>query len=303
MKTNKLKYSETKIKGDFRHTVNIRLNDECKNGHQDFSITMDTYEKKGNGRYYEYAFGCQHDEIKKVFGNKFNLFIDLHLSDYKGAPMYAIANGFYHIRKGFEKGDKEQTFCEYYRVTPEQYKVLNESENELEYALNLMTLGVLDYWECQANEAIKQLESLTGNEFVNDSEKSNLDMPSEEKIQEFLEKKKSGYYSSEEKERRRQERLSELKTQRTIEIRKETDGKIKKARIEEAVILFVLDFFGYDFNNFIFYDHSNTINFNWKSYETKITKEQFDKFNEALKYIEFPIDLLYTEIKTKLDEK
>ncbi len=42
--SNALRHTATKTVGNEVITVKIRLNDECKNGHQDFSITGDIYE-------------------------------------------------------------------------------------------------------------------------------------------------------------------------------------------------------------------------------------------------------------------
>ena len=110
MKTNSLKYSTRKVVGNKDITVNIRLNDECKNGHQDFSITGEIYQagKPRNDRNMIMA-GCCHEEILKYFP-QFKIFIDLHLCDYKGIPMHAAANMHYHMNS--DKMTIER-FCKY----------------------------------------------------------------------------------------------------------------------------------------------------------------------------------------------
>jgi hypothetical protein len=109
--TNDLRYTiSTTFKGN-PIIIKIRLNDECKNGHQDFSITGTTYRlfEKGdrkdgdwkvfNGKNYTFdSGGCIHETILKV-KPELKIFVDLHLCDYKGIPMHAVANGFYHLRQ------------------------------------------------------------------------------------------------------------------------------------------------------------------------------------------------------------
>lgn len=175
--------------------VEIRLSDPCGNGHQDFAITSSVYSHptKENDRYFE-SGGCNHDEILKHFP-EFQSFVNLHLCDYKGRPMYCVANGLYHLRNGFNslKPDNPkfaQKFQAYYRLTPTQYKGLLTSENQLEFAILLKELGILEQWENEANEAIKQLEELTGQKFVVDSVKTNYVEPDNEKVKEFQERRK-----------------------------------------------------------------------------------------------------------------
>ena len=78
--------------------VEIRLDDECHNGHCDFAITGETYIKK-DGRWIHNEGGCIHDTILKHFP-EFRDFVTLHLSDCHGVPMYAIENGIYFLKEG-----------------------------------------------------------------------------------------------------------------------------------------------------------------------------------------------------------
>lgn len=65
MKTNSLTHTiYTKSKDGDNLIIKIRLNDECKNGHQDFAITGDIYQKdKPKIDKYHLSGGCIHDEI------------------------------------------------------------------------------------------------------------------------------------------------------------------------------------------------------------------------------------------------
>ena len=82
--------------------VSIRLSDPCCNGHNDFAITATIWELRGK-RWVDVAGGCLHEEILKHFP-QFQIFVDLHLCDDNGVPMYPIANnpytGFFTQKKG-----------------------------------------------------------------------------------------------------------------------------------------------------------------------------------------------------------
>lgn len=85
-----------------RIEVSISLDDPCGNGHNDFSITATIYELRGK-RWVYVAEGCLHEKILKHFP-EFKIFVDLHMCDDNGVPMYPIANnpytGFFAQKKG-----------------------------------------------------------------------------------------------------------------------------------------------------------------------------------------------------------
>ena len=74
---------------DYKITVELRFDDECKNGHESFAITADIRE---NGR--EYMGGCCHDEIAKHFPELAHL-VKWHLMSTDG-PMHYVENTMYH---------------------------------------------------------------------------------------------------------------------------------------------------------------------------------------------------------------
>ena len=68
MKTNELIYKCSKEVNDKIVYVTIRLNDDCRNGHNDFSITGEVYQKgKPKTDIYLVCGGCCHEEILVAF--------------------------------------------------------------------------------------------------------------------------------------------------------------------------------------------------------------------------------------------
>lgn len=177
-KTNALIFNTSRVLNKQCLKVCIRLDDQCKNGHQDFSITGELYSVvKPTTHKFLISCGCLHDKILKYFP-EYEIFVKLHLSDYKGRPMYAVENGFYHLHNKLSHIKEGQTqkdkFCEYYRVTTNQYDELIETQSEHEYAELLKSLSILNQWEEEAKQAIEKLQELTGKEFLVDSIKTNF---------------------------------------------------------------------------------------------------------------------------------
>lgn len=77
---------------NYRIDVTIRYDDECRNGHNSFSITNTIYKQKRGG-WVDVVGGCIHEEIEKHFPEYAHL-IKWHLMDSDG-PMHYIANTVY----------------------------------------------------------------------------------------------------------------------------------------------------------------------------------------------------------------
>lgn len=285
--SNSLIYKKHKVGEKETIYVSIRLNDECKNGHQDFAIGGDVYVtgKPKTDRNFIMG-GCIHEEILKHFP-EFAIFVRLHLCDYKGIPMHAIANGFYFLKQGFNKVKPDSPefateFCEYYRVTPEQFETLKTSETKEVYAYHLAKLGVFEQWEKEASEAIKLLEELTETKFVVDSKRTQRDLtltPEQEKeIQQQIE---SGYFAPQKIAERRTEKRRQEKAAKIDKILEETEKVISEAKKEAGIKITMLEN-DFAINNIIYYKHSNTLSFNWKSYEEKLTAEEIERVKTLL---------------------
>lgn len=279
--------TKTGIKYFTEKTVNgklvrvfIRLDDECNNKHCDFAITCSIYEKTRGGRWENVGGGADHETILKYFPG-FADFVALHLCDCHGAPMYAIANGLYILK---DKG--AAAAAEYLRLTPEEVAaclVPNEPEYTL-YALE--RAGILDRWEREAAAAIKHLEDLTGDTFENpyspgEERRGAAPLSGDEraKIETLC---ASGYYTPEAIQARESARLETERQKARAAIVERFDREIAKAERQKAVYLAVFDILGTT-DNVIYYDHTNTLSFNWQMYGgRRWVAEDVDAFRAAL---------------------
>lgn len=262
--------------------IKIRLDDECKNGHQDFSITA-TYWELGKARNERNIMGggCCHDEILKHRPD-LQIFVNLHLCDFTGCPMYAVENGFYHLTNGFNNTKPNEAnfkaeFCSYYRITAEQFDILAQSENELRYAINLQKLGILLQWMDEARQAILLLEQWTGKKFLIDSVRTQYTAPTAEQIADEQTKENAGYYLPSKIQERKDKAIQDAKNVEYYKILTELGKAKKKAQREYDVKKAVLDG-GLSLDNFIYHTHTNEGCFNWKNYGEKVTEQQFADF-------------------------
>ena len=260
--------------------IKIKLADECKNGHEDFSITATFWEVgKYRGERTMLCGGCCHDDILKVRPD-LKIFIDLHLADFRGVPMHGLANSMYHLEVGFNKIPKTDPkfkveFCKYYMIDIKHFDKINVQDKEY-YKFLFHDLGIIKEWKKYADKGIETLEKLTGNKFESKATRlSNIDLTAEEK-KTVKSRIKNGYYSKENIKERELTKLKQQNEELKQKINKEIDDKIKSLNLERDVILFLIKH-NINTNNFIYYNHSQTGCFNWKLYEKKITQEEFNK--------------------------
>lgn len=220
--------------------------------------------------------GACGEEIAKQFP-QFAIFDKLHLSDVNGAPMYAIENGFYHLTVTGVK-----VAADYLRISENEAQKLKDTcKDKAVFGYTLLKMGLIDKWKNEANEAIKILEELTGKKFIDNSTKLQP-MLTAEKIQEIEQKINGGFYSPENVDKRQNEEIEFKKSMLRAEIEAEYKKAKKKAKNDYSIQLFVLEC-GIGLNNYIYYNHTNTVSFNWKGYEVPITNEEFNKVLEYAK--------------------
>lgn len=285
MKTNTLKYTVVKSfreKGiTYKVITTIKLHDECKNGTCSWSITGILQQKKGNGRFYDIGHGCIHEEILKA-SPKLKMFVDLHLCNWRGTPLYPVSTGYYFLQK-----DKKQA-KEYLRVTDEEMEILSKCDNKEHFKYQLFALSIVERWQAESKKAIQALEELTGDVWVNpykESEERHRFVLSDEEREEMEGKILSGYYTeSAIQERKEAERIAKIE-KRKNEVIKTFEKRINKATKEKDVKLAILGA-GLLSDNYIYYVEGNNVVFNYYSYHDKVTEEEY---NNMLKNIDYSL--------------
>jgi hypothetical protein len=267
--------------------IKISLADDCNNGHSDFSITCEIYER---GRFE--AGGAAHDEILKAMPS-LKMFVDLHLSNAKGRPMYALENGFYHA-----KNSDITVFMDYMRVSRNEAKKLIASPDKLFFGYSLVKMGILERWEKEAETAIRELEQMTGKKFVDrpDAAKHHV-VISEKEAQKINVNILEGYYTPKNIEAREEKAREAAKKAAVDKVMDEWKKEVDKANEECNVKLAVLEA-DLSIDNFIYYNHSKEGVFNWLDYEKKITESQFKSFLKSVKKKELPKGIKFS-LKTK----
>lgn len=93
-----------------RMTVELRFDDCCGNGHNDFAITCDIRVKNARGKWEDHSGGAAHEEIARVFPELAPL-IKWHLTGTDG-PMHYLANAVFLAGDrdcwGLRAGEKRQ---------------------------------------------------------------------------------------------------------------------------------------------------------------------------------------------------
>ena len=285
MKTSSLYYKDTRTVGNIRVSVKIRLSDDCRNGYNDFAITGTVSELSFNGLWGDISSGCCHDGILKVYP-EFRPFVDLHLCDAKGAPMYPEANGFYFL----EKKNKQDVAKSYLRLTEPEYERIKATASDrlcLKYLL--YDMGIVARWEREAKEAIKLLEELTGKTFTDDSRRYQLTPLTGEETELIERRMSEGYYQPEAIESRRLEAVQE----KINDIRKDAVKAIRRIETALAVKIYLLEM-GMSLDNFIYYDHTNTGVFNWRCTSGEnLSQEEFVSFLNRVDYSKLPADISF----------
>lgn len=284
--TSNIKYSVRKeLNKDSYIEVNIRLNDECENGFEEFSIT---------GRYKsktEELGGCIHEEIAKHFP-EFKIFIDLHLSDYKGMPMYSVANGFYFLENG-----KKKALMEHLRISEEECdKIAGMTVNKKHFSYLIQKMGLPERWKQEADNAIKMLEELTGKKFKSEAEKPRkFEEFSTAEIQEFENIIYDGYYSFENFKNREEEKRIKEKEDLLEKLKIEMEKKVTPIQEEYAVKKYLVEL-DIPINNFIYYTHNREGRFNWveNDYGNMITEYEFKEIMSKIDMSKLPNGVRFT---------
>lgn len=259
--------------------IEIRLDDECRNGHEDFAITADFWQvgKPRTDKWWQMG-GCFHSEILELRPD-LAPFVNLHLSDFNGAPMGVISNGMYYGFPGkyHHKNAGPEALAIYYRIPVDMAKTLCSAGDKLHFHYLVEELGIPERWKAEAARAIAQLEAMTGDKFGSSATKSHFTPLSPEQRAEVQAKIKQGYYSPEQI-KFREETEKALKFAAYIgEIKEKAEKEKAKAEKECAVALAIAAATNTDKSNFVFYNHSNTVKLNWLSHKRQFTPEEIER--------------------------
>jgi hypothetical protein len=271
-----------------RTVIKISLDDDCRNGREDWSITADIYrEGKWDGG------GCCHERILSLRPDLAD-FVALHLCDFTGIPMHAMGNGFYWFagwkggllekyhggsgRDGKTPAQCAAIFRDYFRLSDSDMAVFDAcgamTAEELQAVVE--DLGLPARWRAESDAAITRLEGMTGQKFATASTKPGF-QPLTPEVRALIAKRKaSGYYTPEAiAERLRVDK--EAKKRKVLEeLEKDHAGKLRKLAKDNAVERWIVEEFGERFgSNLIWYSHTNELTCNWTPTEREWSKEDF----------------------------
>ena len=272
MKTTKLLFVDNRLDNEGNQwKIEISLDDDCKNGHQDFSLTGTCWEKGKIriDRNMKFGGACG-DTIVKLFP-EYEIFERLHICDFNGSPMYPIGNAIYHAKR---KG--KESLQSYLRLTElEAETLMMYLDEEIAFRFHLENMGVVARWKEEANEAIKKLEELTGNEFENVSTKSHYTPLTEEERNEYKEKQLQGYFDADKIQERKEQKIQDKKRKQIEKLKLAAKNEIDSINTELNIKLAILDA-GFSIDNFIYYKYKNEGKFNWLDSQDKLNKEDLD---------------------------
>ena len=275
----------------FNIEIKIRLDDECKNGHQNFAITGTVWGigKKRTDRNIV-TCGCIHDEILKTCP-ELGDFVKLHLCDYDGVPIHAVSNMYYHMENGFipTKVNDENfvsDYCDYYRITKAELDALFAAKmDKLYFQYVFESLPIRARWKEEAQASIKHLEELTGETLVNTSTRSNFTPLTDENRALILECIEAGYYTYEALSEREVQAKEDAKEKFFSELDERLEYLIENERKEIDIKKQLYLLGGKRFvDNVIYYKHNNTLKCNWLTHSNdELTHEEVDLINSTIK--------------------
>jgi hypothetical protein len=284
--------SEKLLNSEYRKVnIEIRLDDECKNGHEDFAITGDFWDKDNFTREPNIG-GCCHEEIVKLYP-EFQIFVDLHLNSAKGVPMFAIANGVYYLQEG-----KFDVLKEHLMLSDLEIDIFKNCPDKLYFQYLIEKIKLPTRWEKKANKAIKLLESLTKEVYTDHSTKETFIFLTPEQTAEIEEKIKVGYYLPGAISKRKAEEKQAKKAKLISDLRDKAAKEKRAIDLELQLKLFVLSQ-NLPIDNLIYYTHTRILTFNWQntSYTKNITSEQFARFEKVFNKSKFRNDGIQTVCK------
>ncbi len=267
----------------------IRLDDKCKNGHNDFAITGTIWRGTQCTDGATIVSGACGDKLALLMP-ELDIFERLHLSDVMGVPMHAMANGFYFLKNGGNNNKSpKDTTMEQMRITESEFLKVSIAEDEKHFQYLMEEMEIPKRWKLEAEKAISILEEWTGNIFEDNSARLHYKPLTAKERSDFKSKLDSGYYSPEQLADRAAKKYSEKIFKLIQDLTDRRDKEILKANIEFNIQMEVLRC-GLPLDNFIYYNHTNEGVFNWHTspYNPEVTAEQFAAFIKIVDYSTLP---------------
>lgn len=254
--------------------ANISINDDCNNGIFDFSVTGKILNLLSNNRDKTIMCGRIDKEIIKHFP-ELEIFISLANCNIHGYPTHLIENGIYFIK--MNEMDNAKSWL---RISDEELQKIAKYYEYPEYIKYLLfTMGIFDRYQFQADNAIAIAEEISGKKFINpysiDEERFTVKPFTTEEINTISKHINNGYYSDTAIEQRKIEKIAKERKLKIETINNAFNNTVKYAEKTRDIKMYMLDF---PLTNWIYYESSNTIGFNWASCEKKVTQADWDEF-------------------------
>lgn len=161
METNTLKFTKEYTKvvdGEIRrYVITFSINDDCHNGYESFSVTGTVLQKAKNHHWYDVGGGQCWDEVYDKMTPELQNICDQHLCSWEGRPLYAIENGFYHI-----KNSSKGVVKHYLQLTDEETAEVMGCQSQVELYVYIIDNKIDLRWKENARKAIETLERETG---------------------------------------------------------------------------------------------------------------------------------------------
>lgn len=276
--TNNIRHTIDIKNSEANCRISIRLNDECRNGHEDFSITA-VFWKPGRARTSDNwsMGGCCHDEILALRPD-LKIFVDLHLADVDGMPMYTAANGYCHLKEG------DVSMERYFGLPSETVFPLYGALSQTHFCYLLEKSGIPELLKQKAQMAIGWLNEHTERTFKPKGEKRHYTPLSERTKARFDKLYAAGFFEKfEDKLNGREAKILERRKKALVKklIRNERAQlaeqrrKAIDAEKECEIKVMLIETFKKE-PNLIFYNHSRELSFNWCSWATKYTEHEIE---------------------------
>lgn len=228
-----LVYRNKFVDGDLRAEVEVELYKLRENQYPYWSVTGTI--KKGCGRELEEISGAIGDRLIEYFP-EIEPFEKLHLSDGKGIPCWSIANGWYYKQTRNREALKNNL-----RLRDEEVDMLMNMPDKDSFRYWIYVSGIEKRWNKESEDAIAELERLSGDRLVVDEgEEIGREVMTEEEVKEHEKKISEGYYNPDkvlERENKKKEEEREIALKDILDTyNKRKDDAVKMRDLMQLLI-------------------------------------------------------------------